>query len=112
MNNLDKMYNYYQKIDKDGWEELKVVRKYIKGDLYGNFPYEDNRGYFEFINGKEFIEWYEKMEFSNIINSRFVGAYEECDYDEPWKNKRYKEYKEAVKKDFVKTMDAKHSLQL
>lgn len=27
------LYNKYSKIDKDGWEELKIVKKYIKGDI-------------------------------------------------------------------------------
>lgn len=106
------MYDYYKKMDKDGWEELRIVKKHIKGDLYSHFYYEDNIGMFENMNGKELIPWYEKMEFSNIIDSTFVGMYEKCSYSNPTENKKYNAYKESVKKDFIKTMDAKNSFQL
>lgn len=112
MSNIDKMYNYYRKLDKEGWDELRVVKKYIKGDIYSYFYYEDNMGAFEDLNGKELIPYYEKMEFSDIVSSEFHNSYERCTYSDPIENEKYKEYKEAVKKDFVKTMDAKYSLQL
>lgn len=109
MNNIDKMYNYYKKFDKNGWEELQVVRKFIKGDIYSEFYYEDNIGLFENMDGKELIKWYEKMEFSQIKDSIFHGEYEQCVYDKPCENKNYKEYKEKVKKEFVKVMDCKYN---
>ena len=113
MNNLDKMYNYYIKVDKEGWHELDVVRKYIKGDIYSYFYTEDNMGVFEDLNGKEFISWYEKMEFSNIESSEIIGSYEKCTYSNPKENERYREYKDKVKKEFVQLMDSKYNtLQL
>ena len=53
------------------------------------------------------------MAFSDIIESFFHGAYEECYYSEPSENKNYKAYRYAVKKDFVQLMQDKYnSLQL
>lgn len=113
MNNIDKIYNYYSKIDKEGWEELKIVKNHIKGNLYSYFYTEDNMGVFENLDGKQLIPWYEKMEFSNIENSEFVGEYEKSTYSNPKENERYKEYKDNVKKEFVQVMDSKYNtLQL
>lgn len=113
MNNLDKMYDYYSKVDKEGWEELKIVKNHIKGNIYDTFSYEDNIGMFEDMDGKQLIPWYEKMEFSNIVSSEFHGSYERCTYNEPSKNRKYKEYKNKVKKEFVQVMDSKYNtLQL
>lgn len=109
MNSLDKMYNYYCKLDKEGWEELKIVKNHIKGNIYNHFYYEDNMGVFEDMDGKELIPWYEKMEFSNIVDSTFYSSYEKCTYGEPSKNERYSEYKNKVKKDFVQVMDSKYN---
>lgn len=113
MNNTDRLYNHYQKLDMEGWNELQVVKKYIKGDIYSHFNYEDNIGLFENINGKELINWYEKMEFSRITDSKFIGMYEKCTYSNPTENKEYKDYKDKVKKEFIKAMSNKYdSLEL
>ena len=109
LSNIDKMYSYYQTLDKEGWDELRVVKKYIKGNIYDTFYYEDNCGLFENMDGKELIKWYEKMGFSEIKESIFHGAYEKCVYNEPSENKNYKEYKEKVKKEFIKEMDCKYN---
>lgn len=113
MNNLNKMYDYYSKLDEEGWEELKIVKNHIKGNLYSHFYTEDNMGIFEDMDGKQLIPWYEKMEFSKITDSEIIGAYEKCTYSNPEENERYREYKDKTKKEFVQAMDSKHNtLQL
>lgn len=65
------------------------------------------------MNGYQLIEWYEKMKFSSIVDSKLIGIYEQYIYSNPSDNIGYKVYKEAVKKDFVQMMNSKYnSLQL
>lgn len=104
---IDYLYDKYSKMDKQGWEELKIVKKYIKGDIFTYFSYEENCGSFEEMNGKELIKWYEKMEFSKVIDSKIIGMYEKCTYSNPAENKDYQKYRQSVKKDFIKNMISK-----
>lgn len=101
------LYNKYSKIDKDGWEELKIVKKYIKGDIGAFFSYEENCGLFEDMNGKDLIKWYEKMKFSDIVDSKIVGMYECCTYSDPCNNKNYTSYKKKIETEFIKNMRLK-----
>lgn len=113
---IDKKINYlyekYSKLDKDGWKELKIVKKYIKGDLYSYFSYEDNVGLFEDMNGKQLIKWYEKMQFSNIVDSKIIGIYEKCTYSNPTENKDYLNYRKNVMSDFINVMQNKLDISL
>lgn len=70
--------------------------------LYELFPEEDAIGRFEhdMTEGEE-IEWRETFRFGEIVNSRFVGSYEFCDYEIDYSSDKYiayriKLYKTAV----------------
>lgn len=101
---LNNLYNFASSLDKEGWEELSIVKEFITGDLYSYFSYEDNIGKFEDMDGKTLISWYEKMEFGDIINSESVGSYEKCTYSEYKDKKEYKDYRKKVEKFLVKNM--------
>lgn len=109
---INYLYDKYSKLDKGGWEELKIVKKYIKDDLYSYFSYEDNCGLFENMNGRQLIKWYEKMQFSNIVDSKTTGMYEKCIYSNPTENKDYLNYRKNVIFDFINVMQNKLNISL
>lgn len=101
---VNDLYKLARSLDDDGYKELSIVREKIKGDIYSTFYYEDNQGLFEFMNGYQLINYYEKMEFGDIISSEFYGVYEKCEYSDPAKNERYAKYRESVKVKLIKIM--------
>lgn len=103
-NNIDDFYKIAKEFDDEGYEELKIVSREIEGDLYSTFYYEDNKGFFDYMNGYQKIRYYEKMGFSEITNSIFHGAYEECEYSDPSNNSEYENYKRNVKIKLIKSM--------
>lgn len=105
---VNDLYKLARSLDDDGYKELSIVREKIKGDIYSTFYYEDNQGLFEFMNGYQLINYYEKMEFGDIISSEFYGVYEKCEYSDPAKNERYAKYRESVKVKLIKIMIKKY----
>lgn len=108
---INDLYNFSVSLDNEGWEELSIVREFIKEDIYSYFYYEDNMGYFENMNGWELIPWHEKMKFAEIIDSEFIGCYEKCKYSNYKDTTEFIKYREEVKKAYIKHMISKNPMK-
>lgn len=111
--NYEKLYNYLQIYDKDGFLYLGQIKKETNissSEFYSNYYYEDNCGYFEEMDGYNFSKYYLQMKFGEIINSTFIGMYEKCEYsDDFYSNDDYKKFIKKVKintiKDIIKSLN-------
>lgn len=110
--NTDEYYQYIfdslKKYDIDGFFYLSQVQKetgITTSSFYGHFSYEDNIGTFEDMDGYQLAQYYEIMHFANIIDSKFIGSYEKCIYDNKYlKSQEYLDFIKKVKINTIKTI--------
>lgn len=103
------LYEKFSDADDGDWYPCPcLVRACTK--LLGNapihqlYPEEDNLGIFECMDPYQEMEWRENKAFGEIINSRFCGMYEFCDYEIDKESQEYKEYRKKLYEEAIRNL--------
>lgn len=100
-------------IDPDGFELLRCAEKLLglkSSAIYETFYYEENRGYFEDMDGHQLLPYLEKCSrFFRIKSSEIVGScYERCTYElDPARANEYEAYRAKLQKAYEEHLFAK-----
>lgn len=103
------LYEKFSDVDDGGWHPypcLVLACNKLLGNapIHQLYPEEDNLGIFERMDPYQEMEWRENKEFGEIVNSRFCGMYEFCDYEIDKENPEYKEYQKKLYEEAIRNL--------
>lgn len=101
----ESIYNLYSEVkhlDEDSLIEYKIVDSKLNVNLYEQFPYEDNLGYFEGDDCSICISYSENAVFGQFNCTETCGTYEIGTYTKDYKaTARFISYRNEVIKEFI-----------
>lgn len=91
-------------MDTEGWITLQEAKKLLGDDSIGShYPYEDNHGVFDEMDGNELREWLEAIHFADITWEPVGDTYERAAEIRMVVDDKYTAYKNQLFECVVKT---------